>query len=195
MKNCCSVPNENPVAAVPAGSNKKKYIAFGLILGGIIAGSVLLVYHLSVLTGLEHLGYVGIFLIAVISGSVALVPIPFMVIVFTFGGILNPALVGVIAGVGHTIGAVILYSAGSRGGRFLTSLVQTDPTGERYSSRLSRFFKRVGIERALNFAHKKGALAIFLLALTPGPYFAPTAVTMGVTEFGLARFFWACLAG
>jgi len=62
------------------------------------------------------LGYPGIFLVNLIGSASIIFPVPSFIVTFTFGGILNPWLVGIFAGFGAAIGELIGYVVG-RGGK------------------------------------------------------------------------------
>jgi membrane protein DedA with SNARE-associated domain len=175
--------------------NKRKYILGGLFLGGIIAGCVFIVFHWEYITRFQHLGYLGLFLITILTGSPPPVPVPYMIIIFTFGALLKPQLVGLVSGIGLTVGAVLLYLTGRGGRRFLPELNISEPSSEGHSPRLARFLRKIKLPRILDFAKRRGALAIFLLSALPNPFFAPIVVTMGATRFSFVRFFFSCLAG
>lgn len=61
-------------------------------------------------------GYLGIFLISFIASASIFLPVPAFILVFIFGGILNPFLIGIFAGAGCALGELSGYFLG-RGGR------------------------------------------------------------------------------
>jgi uncharacterized membrane protein YdjX (TVP38/TMEM64 family) len=183
------------MAEASANPNKTRYILAGLFLGGVIVGCVFFVYHWQYVTRLEHLGYLGLFLVNILAGSPPPVPIPYIIIIFTFGAILKPYLVGLASGVGLTVGAIFLYLAGRGGRRFLPKFNILEPSSEGYSSRLAKFLRKIKLARILDFANRRGTLAVFVLSALPNPVFAPMVVTMGATRFSFARFSLSCLAG
>jgi len=175
--------------------NKRKYILGGLFLGGIIAGCVFIVFHWEYVTRFEHFGYLGLFLITILTGSPPPVPVPYMIIIFTFGVILKPQLVGLVSGLGLTVGAILLYLTGRGGRRFLPQFNISEPSSEGYSSRLAGFLRKIKLPQILDFANRRGTLAVFVFSVLPNPFFAPMVVTMGTTRFSFVRFFLSCLAG
>lgn len=72
-------------------------------------------------------GYVGAFVVALLGNATFLVPIPYMIITFILGGLTNtsgqflfdPLAVGIIAGLGATIGEMTGYLLGYGGSRFI----------------------------------------------------------------------------
>jgi membrane protein DedA with SNARE-associated domain len=176
-------------------SNKRKYIPGSLFLGGVITGCVFIVYHWEYFTRFEHFGYLGLFLINILTGSPPPVPVPYMIIIPTFGAILKPQLVGLVSGLGLTAGAALLYLTGRGGRRFLPQFNISDPSSGGYSLPIARFLRKIKLPRILDFANRRGRLAVFVLSALPNPFFAPMVVTMGTTRFSFVRFFLSCLAG
>ena len=176
-------------------SNKRKYIAGGCFLGGIIAVCVFLVYHWEYIVRFQKFGYLGLFIMTLVTGFSIPLPVPYMVVTFTLGGVLQPALVGVTAGTGLGIGGTLLYLAGRGGRRFFPRFNISDPADEAYSSRMARFLRRIKLPRVMNFAQRRGAVAIFVLSAFPNPFFMPMAISLGTMRFRAWRFFFACWAG
>jgi membrane protein DedA with SNARE-associated domain len=96
-------------------------------------------------------GYVGIFLISIIGNLSIVIPVPFVLVIYAFGSILNPILLGLVGGIGSTIGEFPSYLVG-RGGRVVLN--------ERQKTRLDRIEKLV---------EKHGLLLVFLFGLLPLP--------------------------
>ncbi len=181
--------------ATSTSSNKKKYIAGSIFLGGVIAVCVFLVYHWEYVARFQQYGYLGLFIMTIVTGFSIPIPVPYMVFTFTLGGILHPALVGATAGLGLGIGGMLLYLTGRGGRRFLPQFNISDPADEAYSSRMSRFLRWLKVPRMMDFAHQRGALAVFVLSAVPNPFFAPVAVSLGTMRFRSWKFFAACWAG
>ena len=60
-------------------------------------------------------GYLGIFLINFLGSATIFFPVPAFIVVFLFGGILNPWLVGISAGIGAALGELTGYAIGKGG--------------------------------------------------------------------------------
>ena len=176
-------------------SKKRKYIAGGLFIGGVIAGCVFIVYHWEYIVRFQQYGYLGLFIMTVVTGFSIPLPVPYMVFTFTLGGLLHPALVGATAGLGLGIGGTLLYLTGRGGRHFLPQFNLSDPPDEANPSRWSRFLRKIKVPRMMDFAKRRGALAIFILSVIPNPVFAPVAVSMGAMRFGWYKFFTACWGG
>ena len=101
------------------------YFVLSLIVIDLVSPSIL-VYNWILNFGLVF-GYFGAFLVALLGNATFLVPIPYMVITFILGGLTNttgqflfdPILVGLISGLGATIGEMTGYLLGYGGSRFI----------------------------------------------------------------------------
>jgi len=183
------------MAVANISSNKKKYITGALFVAGVIVACVFLVYHWEYVVRFQKLGYLGLFIITLVSGYSIPLPVPYMVFTFTLGGVLNPALVGLAAGTGLAAGGTLLYLTGRGGRRIFPSFSISDPADEAYSSRWARFLRRIRFQRVMHFAHRRGTVAVFVLSVLPNPFFTPMAISMGTMRFRLVKFFFACWAG
>ena len=57
-------------------------------------------------------GYVGVFFVGILCGM-TIIPAPTLLLVFTFGNILNPLYVGLVAGLGGALGGITVYLTGA----------------------------------------------------------------------------------
>lgn len=71
--------------ATGVSSKKRRYIFGGLFFGGVIAVCVLLVYHWEYLVRFQQYGYLGLFIMTIVTGFSIPLPIPYMVLTFTLG--------------------------------------------------------------------------------------------------------------
>jgi uncharacterized membrane protein YdjX (TVP38/TMEM64 family) len=98
-------------------------------------------------------GYFGAFLISLVGNLTVILPIPYIIALFTLGSIgLNPIFLGIVGGIGATIGEFSAYAIGR--GLSMTDLV------ERYGERMLRVNELI---------ENKGFLAVFFFAVTPLP--------------------------
>jgi len=172
-------------------SNKGKYLAIGLLVllvGGSIAIAVFFLYNWEYVTRLEGEGYLGLFLISLLTGSPIPIPTPSMILTFTLGSILNPLWVGVVSGLGNALGYALIYLTG-RGGHGLFSNSKASDWG------VTRFLGKIKMPRRLGSPKQAGMVAIFLLAIYPNPFFTPMVFGLGAARFNFTRFFLACTAG
>jgi membrane protein DedA with SNARE-associated domain len=120
-------------------------------------------------------GYLGVFILTLLSSATIVLPSPALGVAALAGKTLNPWLVGLVGGLAAGLGEITGYMAGLGG----SSLVQR-----------SRFYPRV--ER---WVRRWGALTIFMLAFIPGPVFDLAGIAAGTMRMPFPRFLAACLAG
>ena len=121
-------------------------------------------------------GYPGLFLVCLL-GSSSIIPIPFQIIIFSFGAVLNPLLVGIIAATGSTLGSLISYLLGLGGKEILE---------KKYNKQLTDLKKKL----------KKYGIFLWLIVIyaTPIPN-VPFAILSGVVRYDFRKFFLAVLIG
>jgi len=123
----------------------------------------------------QVVGYPGVFLSAFLSSATLILPAPGMAVVMAMGGVLNPWLVGIVAGAGDALGETTGYLAGLSGQAAL-------PDNERYRQ----------IQRLM---HRYGAVVLFVFALVPNPFFDLAGISAGALRYPLRRFLLWTLAG
>jgi len=157
---------------------KREAIIGGISLAVTISLSLLILEHRSYIEQIAQWGYIGLFVISVLSnGTFMIFPGFAIVLTFTLGGVLNPAIVGAVAGIGEAIGAIGAYFTGYAGrGLFRDS-----------NSGLYLRFS--------NIVDRHGSKAIFFVSAILSPIFYPFAVFLGTLRFGWVRFFLATWAG
>jgi membrane protein DedA with SNARE-associated domain len=156
---------------------KNEALIGGISLAVTIALSLLIIHHRSYIDQIAEWGYFGCFFINVLASGTLAMPGFGLVLTFTLGGVLNPAIVGAVAGIGEAIGAIGAYFTGYAGrGLFRDSK----------SSLYLRFS---------NLIDRHGSKAVFLLASLITPIYYPFAVFVGMVHFGWLRFFLATWAG
>ena len=122
-------------------------------------------------------GYLGIFLVSFIGSASIILPVPSFIIVFTFGSILNPWLVGIAGGVGSAIGELTAYAIGRGGKKAL----------EKSHGKL--------LKKTHDWVKKRGLFAVLILfAATPLPDDL-AGVFAGVIHYDIRKMFLATLIG
>lgn len=120
-------------------------------------------------------GYPGIFLISVLANATIILPAPGIAVVFAMGSVFNPALVGLVAGLGAAIGELSGYAAGVGG-----------------QSAIERTHLH---NRILPLMHRYGALTTFVLAAVPNPFFDLAGMAAGALKMPVRTFLLWCLLG
>jgi membrane protein YqaA with SNARE-associated domain len=146
---------------------RERYLQI-LALIFVIAMSVFLVIHRAKVVQLQGYGYLGVFLISIISSASIIIPVPSWILVAALGAILNPVLVGIVSGVGGTIGEMTGYVLGY-GGRLAIDNVAL-------YNRMVKWMKRWG------------SVTIFVLALIPNPLFDVAGAAAGLLRFPVWKF-------
>jgi membrane protein YqaA with SNARE-associated domain len=178
-------------------SRKNQYIAIGLLAALLIisvGGTVFFILNWEYVEQLQGEGLLGLFIISLFAGSPIPIPTPSMILTFTLGSVLNPALVGLVSGVGNGIGNAFIYWSGRGGLAFFKSFSVSSQDKEP-TSRIGRFFRKLKIAQMLNRAQGRVLLSVFLLSIYPNPVLTPLIIAMGASRFSFTRFFIAVWAG
>lgn len=164
---------------------KKDSVRTALIVGvtGVVFTllmAVAVVYYWQFIQALEGYGYLGAFTISILGGATIIVPVPMLAVVFALGGVLTPYWVGVAAGLGETLGALIIYMTGHGAG---TALFNSN-------GKLQSAYTQM-----MNLMERRGSLTLFLLSAILNPFFYPAALAAGALRFGIRKYFIICWAG
>ena len=124
---------------------------------------------------LTYYGYPGIFIISILANATILLPAPGVAVVFAMGGVFNPLLVGVIAGLGSAIGEISGFVAGFSG--------QTVVENIKLYNQISTWMRRYG------------TLTILILAAVPNPFFDLAGIAAGALKMPIQKFFFWCVIG
>jgi membrane protein YqaA with SNARE-associated domain len=122
-------------------------------------------------------GYPGIFLINLIGAATIIFPVPAFIVVFTFGAILNPWLVGVSAALGAALGELTGYGVGLAGKKAL------DRKYDYWLKKANKWMEKY-----------KAFTVIVIFAATPLPDDV-VGVFCGAIKYDVKKFFLASLIG
>jgi len=120
-------------------------------------------------------GYLGIFLLSVLSASSVFLPLPGLALAYTGGGVLDPLIVGLVAGLGNALGELTGYLAG-RGG---SAIIEDQVYYQRMEALMDRY----------------GGLVILVLAIIPNPIFDMAGIAAGVLRYPVWKFLLFCTVG
>lgn len=121
-------------------------------------------------------GYLGVFIISFIGSVSVIFPIPYTIVIFFLGGVLDPFFVAVSGGLGAALGEFSGYALGYYGRRIVNKQRQRK------------------MDYMVKLFDKYGPAAIFLFALTPLPddlLFIP----LGVMRYPFWKAFIPALLG
>jgi len=152
------------------------------------------IYYKDYLLGARYVatyGLLGMLIVAFLGGSVLsmiAIPVPYWLLVFTLPSILAPqfqigapVLVGVVSGVGASLGQLLTFMLGY-GGRDL-------------SQKLAYKFNRSLYDRALRWAQRHGSLAVFLMSAIINPFHLPMTLAMASLRYPVWKFLLFSLLG
>lgn len=119
-------------------------------------------------------GYPGLLALSVVTNATLVLPMPSVAITFAAGAVFNPWLVGLIAGIGATLGELTGYLAGFGG----QEIVERTPLYDRLEGWTERY----------------GNWAILGLAFVPNPVFDLAGAAAGALGMPVRQFLiWAGL--
>jgi membrane protein YqaA with SNARE-associated domain len=171
--------------------SKSKYVTVSVLVVTTcitIGLSVFLVYNHEYVVKLEHHGYLGLFLISLLAGSPLPIPTPSMVLTFTLASILNPLYIGLVSGLGNTIGNVIIYYTGRAGLKVFDDFDKPD-------SRIGRVMRGKRVSRLVESKSWGEMAIVFLSFIYPNPVSTPLILAMGAARFNLTKFIVICWSG
>lgn len=178
---------------------KQPWLKRGIWLGALaivvtIALCVAAIYYKDDLMGIANMpGYslLGVLIIAFIAGSIlsiTMVPIPYVLLVFTMPGvlaphwgILAPVWVGIISALGASLGQLLTFMIGY-GGRDLYQRFTFDTK--------NRFYVKT-----MDWAQRHGSWAVFLMSAILNPIHLPMTLAMATLRFPPLKFFLFSLLG
>lgn len=175
---------------------KEKLSYYLITIGGFIFTVLLVIFALYFRDEMGHIGgygYIGVFAIGVLCG-LTIIPLPTLLMVFTLGSLLNPAYVGLVAGLGGAIGGITVYLTGAGAETIWSRLRNGQQARERQPEVWSKgeaLYNR--LEKWMG--GRAGPWVLFITsALIISPfYFAGLAA--GTVRMGLLKFFLITWAG
>ncbi len=170
-----SITGNNKQAGVGKRERAKKIIVPLLALLLVIAITAALFLYRDRVAELGNYGYLGVFLISLAFNATILLPMPVFLILFAFGAIFNPVLVGLIGAVGGAIGEMTGYMVGYSG------------RGVAQSNKM--------YARAEGWMRRWGALTIFIFTLVPFTPFDLAGMAAGALRFPIWKFLLICWFG
>jgi len=124
---------------------------------------------------LSGYGYLGAFLISLLSSATIILPVPGIAVIFALGATYNPYLVGLAAGAGSALGELSGYMAGYSGQGVLKK---------------SKTYLRME-----HWMRRRGSVVIFVLAFVPNPIFDLAGAAAGILKYPVWKFLLFCFLG
>jgi membrane protein YqaA with SNARE-associated domain len=124
----------------------------------------------------SNYGYIGALIISLFGNFTIFFPVPFTLTIYAFGATLNPLYLGLVCGIGSTIGEFSAYLIG-RGGRMAID--------KKYEKRL---------ETAKHLITRYGMAIIFLFAVFPLPDDL-ILIPLGILRYDIKRAMLAMFLG
>lgn len=121
-------------------------------------------------------GISGVFAVSILGSLIPFLPVPYLFVVVLLSDTIDPLILGLVAGVGGSLGKITSYTLGRLGYRFL---------GQDSKNRMDALREIIG---------KYGDLGVFVFALTPLPddvYIIPA----GMIKLSFVRFLIANTLG
>ena len=124
---------------------------------------------------LKDLGYPGVLFLSFLGSVSMVLPVPGLISVCSATLLLNPFLLGLLSGVGETLGEVSGYGVGYGG----HSIVER----HRFYSKLKRWME------------ERGILVLFIVSAIPNPVFDFVGIAAGSVRFPIRKFMVTVLLG
>lgn len=159
---------EEAEGKIKKGSWLRKHLLQLLALLVALSICVLIIVFREYIATLEGYGYLGAFLVPMLCCATIIVPVPGLIIVFTLGAVLNPLLVGIVSGVGGTLGETTGYLIGYGGRTAIENI---------------RWYHRIE-----NWMRRWASITLFVLALIPNPLFDIAGAAAGALRVPLWKF-------
>ena len=170
------------VAAAPGPSRivffRPRVVRAGLQMGAVFGFSTavafVLIYSGDFITRIGNWGYLGVFFVQVMNSATIILPAPGHAYTFAISHALNPLIIGVVGGIGASVGELTGYLLGSTGRHVLT--------GGRWYGRFE------------SVANRWAGPALFTIAALPLP-FDIAGVWAGAARYPVWKFLSLVTAG
>lgn len=152
----------------------RKRAALQLIFAILI--TLIILFYGEQIKEYASFGYLGVFIISLISSATIIIPAPGWIAVLELGRILDPSLIAISAGVGAAFGELTGYFAGSG-----------------FAGLIKR--KNEIFQKHKELIKKHDFLAILILSFIPNPLFDIAGIAAGALHMDLKKFLIACAIG
>ncbi|MEW6650405.1 MAG: VTT domain-containing protein, partial [Chloroflexota bacterium] len=146
-----------------------------LALNFVLSLTIVLFLNRDRVSQLQHLGYLGIFLVSLLTNATLILPLPGVLITALMGGVFPPFWVAIAAGSGAALGELSGYIAGFSG----QGIVERTKWSDRFEA----------------WMRKYGPVTIVVLSFVPNPVFDVAGITAGILKMPLWQFLLFCWIG
>jgi membrane protein YqaA with SNARE-associated domain len=153
---------------------KKKLLSLITILL-VIAVTICLFLYRDKVSELGNYGYLGSFLISLVSCASIILPVPGLLIIIGLGASFNPYLLALAGGFGGALGEMTGYILGISGRGFTSN---------------NKWYLR-----AEQWMRKRGFLAVFAFAFVPFLPMDVAGLLAGILRYPIWKFLLACTLG
>lgn len=150
-----------------------------LVLALTITLFVIFLQNPEIIKEFEKYGYLGAFLISLISTATVILPTPGLLLLVALGAAFNPVLVGLVSAVGGSLGELTGYILGYSGSRLAQS---------------NRITNRIYV-KADGWMRRRGFVTVFLFSLVPFLPIDIAGLVAGALRFPVWKFLLACFLG
>ena len=148
-------------------SRKERILQVLVLVIGLALVLTLWLLRRSIAT-LELVGYPSVLFLSFLSSAAMVLPVPALASVCGLSLLLNPVYLGLLGGIGETVGELSGYAVGYGGKGFVE--------------------RRGFYDTAKDWMAHRGTLILFLVSLIPNPVFDVVGIAAGATRFPLTRF-------
>jgi membrane protein YqaA with SNARE-associated domain len=166
-------------------SDRKQTVLRWAMIGFSVGIAIVIYATRDVVQKYAEYGYLGVFVISVLGNATLIFPAPSFTVV-AFGAVLNPYLVGVLAGCGAAVGEMTGYTLGLGMSPNLDEGTTVATLGEKQMKWLH--WLRPKFQRW-------GAIVIFVLAAIPNPIFDMGGILAGMARMPWWKFLLAAILG
>jgi membrane protein YqaA with SNARE-associated domain len=166
-------------------SDRKQAVLRWVMIAFSIGIAIVIYATRDVVQKYAQYGYLGVFVISVLGNATLIFPAPSFTVV-AFGAVLNPYLVGVLAGCGAAVGEMTGYTLGLGMSPDLDEGTAVAGLGEKQMQWLR--WLRPKFQRW-------GAIVIFVLAAIPNPIFDMGGILAGMARMPWWKFLLAAVLG
>ena len=146
------------------------HILFAIVIVALV------LYFSNNIEKFKEFGYLGAFVISMLSSATIFIPAPGWMAIIAMGRYLDPMTLGIVAGIGSAIGELTGYIAGGGAREMINDKIKEN-------------------KNTHQLIIKYGPLAIFVLAFIPNPLFDAAGLVAGAMEIPWWQFLIATGAG